>query len=113
MPRWVRREIHRARKAGWSGRVLSGFRTTDEQLAAAKRYVAELGKTMEEVYPHGPLASNHCRASWPGGAVDVTNPRGLRDALRRAPRRWTTRRRLVWAIDVGHNDAAHFSSNGH
>jgi hypothetical protein len=110
--RWVGHELVRGRRHGWTGELLSGYRTDREQLAAAARFAASRGVPVASIYPNGPLASNHCHTAWPAGAADVTDPRGLRDALRRA--RWPThRRRLVWAIDVGFDDAAHFSRNGH
>jgi len=93
--------------------VLSGHRSDAQQLEAAARYAAAKGTTVQALYPHGPLASNHCGTAWPRGAVDVTDPRGLRNSLARAPHRRLVRRRLVWAMDVGHDDAAHFSRNGH
>jgi hypothetical protein len=112
MPWWVAREIKRARRNGWRGVVLSGYRTDREQLAAAARYAASLGQTIEQVYPHGPLASNHCGRSWPAGAVDVTQPADLAEALHERPLPWHGRR-LTWAVDVGFNDRAHFSRDGH
>ena len=110
--RWVRRELLRAVQHGWRGQLVSGYRTDAEQLAAAKRWAAALGQPINVVYPHGPLASNHCGKAWPRGACDVTEPRELALALRRARRKWHVRR-LTWALDVGHDDPPHFSRNGH
>jgi hypothetical protein len=112
VPRWVARELRFARRQGWSGTVLSGRRTRGEQLAAAARYAASLGLELADVYPHGALASNHVGREWPAGAVDVTLPDDLARALRRPHVAWRGRR-LVWAMDAGMNDRAHFSRTGH
>lgn len=110
--RWVRRELARAVHHGWRGHLVSGYRTDAEQLAAAKRWAAELGQPIDVVYPRGPLASNHCGKAWPRGAADVTEPRDLALALARARRPWHVRK-LIWALKVGHNDPPHFSRTGH
>jgi hypothetical protein len=86
--------------------------TDEQQLAAAARYAASLGLTVAQVYPHGPLASNHCGESWPRGAVDVTAPEQLDELLRRRRIVWHGRR-LRWALRAGLDDRAHFSRTGH
>jgi hypothetical protein len=86
---------------GWAGQVTSGYRTPAEQLAAAQHYGLEH-------YPEGPLASNHVRVGYPGGAVDVTLAAQLNEILKRYPDTPT----LVWAgPTIG--DWVHFSANGH
>jgi hypothetical protein len=111
VPRWVAYELRAARRRGWTGVVLSGFRTRGEQLSAAARFSASAGVPVSDMYPYGPLASNHCGTDWPRGAVDVTHPEQLARILRRPRLAWRGRR-LVWAIDVGFDDAAHFSRTG-
>jgi len=111
VPRWVRAELRFARRHGWRGHVVSGWRSDADQLAAAKRWASSQGMTLGQMYPNGPLASNHCGRSWPRGAVDVTDAPGLARALRFAHRR-PRGRRLVWALDVGFNDPPHFSRSG-
>ncbi len=108
---WIVPRLEFARRAGWRGVVLSGVRTEDEQLKAAAHYAAQLGRTVAEVYPHGALASNHVGDRLPRGAVDVTHP----DELDNAMVGWRATGRphpLVWAArTIG--DRAHFSANGH
>jgi hypothetical protein len=108
---WLLPRLEYARRNGWRGVVISGYRTNAQQLAAASHYAAQLGKTVRQVYPEGPLASNHCGLQWPRGAVDVTEPEGLNlamDLWRRSGRKHPA----VWGGPVI-GDNAHFSSNGH
>lgn len=93
---------------GWSGTVYSGWRSAAAQLQAASNYVSQLGKTMAQVYPNGPLASNHCKSTYPGGAVDVSQPAQLAQVLKGYPHTPN----LIWAGPVIDDDA-HFSFNGH
>lgn len=107
----VRRRLVYARQNGWRGRALSGWRSDEQQLAAAARFAAQLGRPVEAVYPHGPLASNHCGTAWPKGAVDVTDP----DGLERAMEQWTREGRRRPLLGNGYAlpfDRAHFSFNG-
>lgn len=72
---WIAPILKEARRTGlWKGSVNSGVRSKSEQLAAAKRYGLQH-------YPHGPLASNHVEGH--PGAVDVSDPEGLKRALRK------------------------------
>lgn len=108
---WIVPRLKFARANGWKGKVLSGYRTEHEQRAAGARYAKELRKPIAEVYPYGVTASNHCGATRPKGAVDVTEPEQLAMAMVG----WSTSGRphpLVWGGPVI-NDRAHFSSNGH
>jgi hypothetical protein len=108
---WIVPRLDFARRHGWRGRVLSGYRTPAAQKAAGRRYAAALRKPIEQVYPSGVLASNHCRTLWPGGAVDVTEPERLDIAMTL----WKMRghgRPLVWGGPVI-GDFAHFSHDGH
>lgn len=111
MAPWVYRELVRARRAGWTGRVVSGIRSCAQQQQAAARYAASLGKSVAEVYPHGPCASNHVGWRYPRGAVDVTEGPQLALVLSRLPPP-KTGKALVWGGPVI-NDPPHFSSNGH
>lgn len=108
---WIIPRLRFARQDGWTGTVISGYRTDAEQLSAARRYAASLGKTVAQVYPHGALASNHCGLAFPRGAVDVTDSHGLNAAMLK----WRAAGRpnpLVWGLPVI-NDAPHFSHTGH
>lgn len=112
VPRWVARELRRARKQGWRGTVISGYRSKPRQLAAATAYAARLGRPLSSVYPHGVYASNHVGKRWPKGAVDVTDAAGLARALEASPAPRRNGRRLVWGGPVM-GDWPHFSHNGH
>lgn len=108
---WIVPRLRWARAHGWTGEVLSGYRTESEQRAAGTRYAKALGKPVAKVYPHGLLASNHVGDQWPRGAVDVTHPESLAAAMVG----WRLRGKphpLVWGGPVI-NDRAHFSGNGH
>lgn len=109
---WIVPRLHYARAHGWTGQVISGYRTDAEQLAAATRFARQLGRPLSQVYPSGPLASAHTGLSWPRGAVDVTDP----DGLHRAMDHWRGSRKrngLVGGGSVLSFDRAHFSANGH
>ena len=104
---WIVPILNWAAANGWTGTVTSGYRTNAEQLAAASSYAASLGKTVSEVYPDGPLASNHCKVNYPGGAVDVTDAPQLASVLKGYPNTPT----LVWG-ETTIEDGVHFSANG-
>jgi len=93
---------------GWNGTVESGYRTNSEQLAAATHYAAELGVPVSQEYPDGPLASNHCKKNYPGGAIDVTEPDQFNKVLQGYPNKPT----LIWG-GTTIEDAVHFSATGH
>lgn len=108
---WIVPRLKFARANGWTGVVISGYRTPAAQKLAGARYAKQLGKRIDEVYPNGVLASNHVGARYPRGAVDVTRPASLAAAMIG----WRERnkpRPLVWGGPVISDDA-HFSSNGH
>jgi hypothetical protein len=108
---WIVPRLKFGRANGWTGRVISGYRTPAQQTAAGKRYAQALGRSLASVYPHGVLASNHVGKQLPRGAVDVTDPASLAAAMigwRHSGRPHP----LVWGGPVI-NDDAHFSSNGH
>lgn len=98
---WMIPQLKWCRKHGWDGNIASGYRTPAEQIAAATNYGLQH-------YPNGPLASNHVRTIYPGGAIDVKNPAQLAAVLRKCP----IRPRLVWGGPVM-GDQPHFSANGH
>jgi hypothetical protein len=105
---WIIPILQWAKAHGWTGYVVSGYRTPAQQWAAATNYARQLGKPLYSVYPAGPLASNHCRYIYPGGAVDVTNY----EQLDRVLREYNGHNKLIWAgPTIG--DYVHFSSNGH
>ena len=99
---WIHSRLVWARARGWTGRVVSGYRSDAEQAQLWNEYVAGLRA--------GPVArpgrSNHRGLIWPLGAVDVTQPEQLRDILTQAPARW---RKLRW---YGPGDRWHFSATG-
>jgi hypothetical protein len=105
---WIVPSLKWAREHGWTGHVVSGFRTCAHQRQVAAEFAASIGKTVAQVYPHGPCASNHVGQEHPRGAVDVTNPEQLDQVLRNNP----NHPKLVWGGPVIH-DEVHFSANGH
>lgn len=71
---WIAGILKAARASGlWKGNVTSGERTKAQQLAAAKHF------GLSNYGPGGPLGSNHVIGH--DGAVDVTDPQGLKRAL--------------------------------
>ena len=105
---WIVPSLLWARAHGWTGTVTSGYRSCEKQKREAAAYAARIGKTVAQVYPHGPCASNHVRTEYPGGAVDVSNPAQLDQVLRNNP----NHPKLVWGGPVI-GDKVHFSANGH
>lgn len=90
---WIAEELEAAKQAGWSGSVVSGYRSVAEQAAAC-------AGTSGPCAPPG--QSNHQGTAWPKCAVDVSDPEGLARALPRGSRlKWTGR-------TIG--DSPHFSS---
>lgn len=109
--RWISKELRRGRRRGWSGEVISGWRSRAHQARAAREYAARRGLPVSALYPNGVQASNHRGTRWPYGAVDVTMPEELARALSGPEKPWRGRR-LRWAIEQGHNDRTHFSASG-
>jgi hypothetical protein len=105
---WIVPSLQWAREHGWSGHVSSGFRSCEHQKVVAAQYAAKKGKTVAQLYPNGPCASNHVGMAHPRGAVDVTNPEQLNEVLRDNP----NDPRLIWGGPVI-NDRVHFSATGH
>jgi hypothetical protein len=105
---WIVPSLQWARAHGWTGHVVSGFRDCEHQKRAAAQFAAEQGRTVAQIYPHGPCASNHVGAAHPRGAVDVTNPQQLDQVLRNNP----NHPKLVWGGPVI-GDTVHFSATGH
>jgi len=105
---WIVPSLKWAREHGWTGHVTSGFRSCAHQKVVAAEFAASLHKTVAQVYPHGPCASNHVGSAHPRGAVDVTEPEQLDRVLRNSPKT----PKLVWGKPVI-NDRVHFSANGH
>lgn len=105
---WMVPSLRWARDQGWTGVVVSGFRTCEHQKEVAAAFAARKGKTVAQIYPHGPCASNHVGQEHPRGAVDVTKPEQLAHVLRNNPNHPT----LVWGKPII-NDEVHFSATGH
>lgn len=90
---WIDPILKYAQQHGWKGSVSSGYRSKAEQ---------------ERIYDSGvrpaavPGTSNHEKAAFPGGAVDVTEAEQLAQILKHSPYAGT----LVWA---GSKDPVHFS----
>jgi hypothetical protein len=105
---WMVPSLRWARDHGWTGVVTSGFRTCERQKTVAAAFAASLHMTVEQVYPHGPCASNHVGEAHPRGAVDVTHPEQLARVLRDNP----NHPKLVWGGPVI-GDRVHFSADGH
>lgn len=99
---WIIPDLRWARAHGWTGSVTSGFRTDAQQMAAARGY------GLQHYGPGGPLASNHTKTAWPGGAVDVTGAAQLAAVLRG----YHGAHNLVWGGPVI-GDYVHFSATGH
>jgi hypothetical protein len=95
---WISPVLEWASQHGWSGSVTSGYRSYSEQasLNAQGLYSAPAGK------------SNHESATYPGGAVDVTDPAQLIGVLRG----YTGPQQLVGGV-LGAVDPEHFSATGH
>lgn len=96
---WIVPALKYARKHGWSGSVTSGYRSYAEQ----QRLYANRGSNPNPVAKPG--TSNHEGSQYPRGAVDVTDPSGLRSALK-----GYRGRKLKW---YGPRDPVHFSATGH
>ena len=95
---WIAPALDWASQHGWSGAVTSGYRSYSEQASinAQGLYSAPAGK------------SNHEIATYPGGAVDVSDPGQLLAVLRGYP----GPEKLVGGI-LGAVDPEHFSAPGH
>jgi hypothetical protein len=94
---WIVTVLAWAAAHGWTGFVTSGYRTYYEQvqLNAAGAFSAPAG------------LSNHETTTYPGGAVDVTNPSQLVTAMRSYP----GAEKLVGGV-LGPVDPEHFSATG-
>lgn len=99
---WIIPILQWAASHGWSGSVTSGYRNPAQQMAAAEGY------GLDKYGPGGPLASNHTKTQYPGGAVDVTNAAQLAQVLQGYP----GSPNLVWGGPVI-GDQVHFSATGH
>ena len=105
---WIVPSLRWAREHGWSGVVVSGFRTCAHQKDVAAAFAARKQTTVAKLYPNGPCASNHVGEQHPRGAVDVTKPEQLDHVLRNNP----NQPNLVWGGPVI-GDEVHFSATGH
>jgi hypothetical protein len=105
---WIVPSLQWARENGWSGTVVSGYRSCEDQKRAAAQYARRTGRTVEEIYPRGVCRSNHMGLEYPHGAVDVTDYEELNRVLQNSP----ITPALVWGGPVI-NDQVHFSANGH
>lgn len=99
---WIIPILEWARQHGWGGAVTSGYRTPNEQLAAAAGY------GLQHYGAAGPLGSNHVKINYPGGAVDVSAAAQLAAILKGYP----GKPNLVWGGPVM-GDYVHFSATGH
>jgi hypothetical protein len=95
---WIAPILQWASEHGWTGSVTSGYRTYGEQasLNASGAFSAAAGK------------SNHESATYPGGAVDVSNSSQLMQVLQN----YTGPQKLVGGV-LGPADPEHFSATGH
>jgi hypothetical protein len=95
---WIAPVLDWASQHGWSGAVTSGYRSYSEQssINAQGLYSAPAGE------------SNHETATYPGGAVDVSDPSQLLAVLRGYP----GPEKLVGGV-LGAVDPEHFSATGH
>jgi hypothetical protein len=95
---WIAPVLDWASQHGWSGHVTSGYRSYSEQASinAQGLYSAPAG------------TSNHESATYPGGAVDVSDPSQLLAVLRGYP----GPEKLVGGV-LGPVDPEHFSATGH
>jgi hypothetical protein len=95
---WIVPVLDWASQHGWTGSVTSGYRSYSEQasLNAQGVYSAPAGK------------SNHESSTYPGGAVDVTDPAQLIQVLKG----YTGPQTLVGGV-LGSVDPEHFSATGH
>ena len=106
---WIVPSLQWARLNGWTGHVVSGYRDCAHQTTVAAVYAASKGKTVAQVYPSGPCASNHVGFEYPRGAVDVTEYQQLDAVLKKGN---PHKPGLVWAGPVI-GDVVHFSASGH
>ncbi len=95
---WIAPILQWASQHGWTGSVTSGYRSYGEQASinASGAFSAPAGK------------SNHESATYPGGAVDVTDPSQLMQVLQN----YTGAQKLVGGV-LGPADPEHFSATGH
>jgi hypothetical protein len=93
---WIAPILHAARSTGrWRGRVTSGYRSPNEVVTPSPGLpVAPQGK------------SNHNGTIFPKGAVDVSDPGGLEDALKHVAGGYLLKRGTA----IG--DPIHFSATG-
>jgi hypothetical protein len=95
---WIAPVLDWASQHGWSGNVTSGYRSYSEQASLNQQglYSAPAGK------------SNHETATYPGGAVDVSDPSQLIQVLKG----YTGPHQLIGGV-LGPVDPEHFSATGH
>ena len=105
---WIIPSLKWAREHGWTGTVVSGYRSCEHQKEVAAEFARSKGKTVAQMYPNGPCASNHVGREHPRGAVDVTQFAQLNQVLKKNPKKPG----LVWAGPII-GDKVHFSANGH
>lgn len=99
---WMLPALQYARAHGWKGQILSGYRSDAQQVAiwnSGKRPAAK------PVSLGGP-GSEHSLTTYPGGAVDVSNPLSFISALA-----GFSGLKPIQATFA--NDPGHFSGNGH
>lgn len=95
---WIVPILQWASENGWTGSVTSGYRTYAQQAAinASGAFSATAG------------TSNHETTTYPGGAVDVTDPAQLISVLGN----YTGVDKLIGGV-LGAVDPEHFSATGH
>jgi hypothetical protein len=88
---WIRPRLAWARKQGWTGKVTSGYRSSEEQ---RELYLAwKAGRRSGPVAAPG--SSNHELLLWPGGAVDVTDADRFNELMKRWPGKGPALRRAI------------------
>jgi hypothetical protein len=95
---WIAPVLQWASQHGWSGSVTSGYRSYQQQASLNSQglYSAPAGR------------SNHETTTYPGGAVDVSDPSQLIQVLKG----YTGPQKLVGGV-LGSVDPEHFSATGH
>jgi hypothetical protein len=95
---WIIPVLQWASQHGWTGTVTSGYRSEAEQAAI----------NAEGLFSAPAGSSNHETTTYPGGAVDVTDPSQLISVLKG----YTGVDKLIGGV-LGAVDPEHFSATGH
>lgn len=95
---WIVPVLQWASQNGWTGTVTSGYRS----------FAAQAKINAEGLFSATAGTSNHETTSYPGGAVDVTDPSQLISVLKS----YTGADKLIGGV-LGTVDPEHFSATGH